>query len=233
MTLSVFSGGFTLAAAETVCDEKALSELSVLDAIERLASKSLLLAEHDGSSSRFRLLETIRQYAAEKLVDSAGADAARRRHFDYFVALAERAEPELRKANVLEWLDRLEAEHDNLRAALDWAADADAQGVARLAGALHRFWDARGYFVEGFDRLERAVALHTPKTPRDFAPCSAQALSRIDWTSVSTAPTCSMQPPNSRDIYPTRAAKPKRRCGVRAHSTPKVAITSSRWPKKA
>src|SRR5439155_4901633 len=160
ITLSVFSGGFTLAAAEAVCDEKTLREIPVLDAIERLVAKSLLLAEHDGSSTRFRLLETIRQYAAEKLFDAQSADTARRRHFDYFVALAERAEPELRKANVLEWLDRLEAEHDNLRAALDWAADADAQGYARLAGALHDFWNARGYFVEGLDRLERAVTLH-------------------------------------------------------------------------
>ena len=90
-TLSVFSGGFTLAAAEAVCDEKTLRELSVLDAIERLVAKSLLVAEHDGSSTRFRLLETIRQYAAEKLFDAQYADEARRRHFDYFVALAERA----------------------------------------------------------------------------------------------------------------------------------------------
>src|SRR5437763_3354967 len=138
-TLSVFSGGFTLAAAEAVCDATSLHEMTVLDAIEHLVAKSLLLAEHDGSSTRFRLLETIRQYAAEKLFDAQRADAARRRHFHYFVALTERAEPELRKANVLEWLDRLEAEHDNLRAAPDWTADADPACHARLAGSLHDF----------------------------------------------------------------------------------------------
>ena len=94
----------------------------MLDAIERLAAKSLLLVEYDeGAQTRYRMLETIRQYATEKLLDAQHADTARRRHFNYFVALAERAEPELRKANVLEWLDRLEAEHDNLRAALDWS----------------------------------------------------------------------------------------------------------------
>src|SRR5207248_4999406 len=141
---------------EAVCDEKTLREIPVLDAIERLVAKSLLIAEHDGSSTRFRLLETIRQYAAEKLFDAQSADTARRRHFHYFVALMERAEPELRKANVLEWLDRLEAEHDNLRAALDWTADADPAGHARLAGSLHDFWNMRGHFAEGLERLERA-----------------------------------------------------------------------------
>ncbi|HEY3178695.1 MAG TPA: tetratricopeptide repeat protein [Casimicrobiaceae bacterium] len=161
MTLSAFSGGFTLTAAEAVCDESDLRETSVLDAIERLVAKSLLTTDqHQGTQTRYYFLETIRQYAAEKLVHTGDADTARRRHFDYFVALAEHAEPELRKANVLEWLDRLEAEHDNLRAALDWAADVDARGHARLAGALHDFWDVRGHFVEGFERLERAVELH-------------------------------------------------------------------------
>jgi predicted ATPase len=161
MALSVFSSGFTLAAAEAVCGEITSRDASVLDSIERLVAKSLVLAEHDfRSPTRFHLLETIRQYAAEKLVDAQRADSVRRRHFDYFLALAERAEPELRRANVLEWLDALESEHDNLRIALDWAADADAKRHARLAGALHDFWNMRGYFVEGFERLERAVALH-------------------------------------------------------------------------
>ncbi|HEY4138518.1 MAG TPA: tetratricopeptide repeat protein, partial [Casimicrobiaceae bacterium] len=161
MAVSTFAGGFTLAAAEEVCDASRLGEMSVLDAIERLIAKSLVVAEHDhGGDTRYRLLETIRQYGAEKLVDAGTADTMRQRHFAYFRALAERAEPELRKANVLEWLDRLEADHDNLRAALDWAADADAKGYARLAGSLHEFWDIRGHFVEGHERLERALALH-------------------------------------------------------------------------
>ena len=161
MTLSVFAGGFTLAAAEAVYSDNDQRETSVLDAIERLIAKSLLTAEHDqGSQTRYRLLETIRQYAAEKLVEAGLADAARRRHFDYFAALAERAKPELRKALVLEWLDRLEGEHDNLRAALDWTADAAPQGYARLAGALYEFWDIRGHFAEGFGHLQRALEVH-------------------------------------------------------------------------
>jgi predicted ATPase/tetratricopeptide (TPR) repeat protein len=161
MTLSVFSGGFTLGAAEAVCGESNNRETSVLDAIDRLVAKSLLIAEQaQGSQSRYRLLETIRQYAAEKLFDAQRADPARRRHFEFYLSLSERAAPHLRRASVLEWLDRLEAEHDNLRAALDWAAAADPKGYARMAGSLLDFWNVRGYFVEGLERLERAVALH-------------------------------------------------------------------------
>jgi tetratricopeptide (TPR) repeat protein len=183
MTLSVFSGGFALRAAEAVCAENDVRETTALDAIERLVAKSLLVVEHDdGADTRYRMLETIRQYANEKLLDAQRADTARRRHFDYFVELAERAEPELRKANVLEWLDRLDAEHDNLGAALDWAADANAQGYARLAGALYDFWNIRGHFVEGLGHLERAVELHaTEDTPRLKALLGAGALSyRLD-----------------------------------------------------
>jgi len=166
MTLAVFAGGFTLEAAQSVCDNEALREASVLEAVLHLVDRSLLVAEHDpGTETRYRLLETIRQYAAEKLADARRADAARRRHFDYFLGLANRAEPELRKPAVLEWLDRIECDHDNLRAALDWADDAYAEGYARLAGALHEFWDVRGHFADGFERLERALALYAIEDP--------------------------------------------------------------------
>jgi predicted ATPase len=162
MTIAVFAGGFTLGAAESIRDTAAPITKSVVDALERLVQKSLLIADLDhGSETRYRLLETIREYATEKLIEAGRANDARRRHFDYFLALAERAEPELRTPRVLEWLERLEADHDNLRAALDWAADADPRGHARLAGALHEFWDARGHFAEARTRLERAIMLHT------------------------------------------------------------------------
>ena len=159
--LAVFAGGFTLEAAERVCNGESSRTPGVLDAVVNLVDKSLLVAEHDqDAETRYRMLETIRQYAAEKLVDAGEADATRRRHFDYFLHLAERAEPHLRESTVLEWLDRLESEHDNLRAALDWSGDVDSPGHARLAGALHAFWDIRGHFAEGYERLERALALH-------------------------------------------------------------------------
>ena len=159
--LAVFAGGFTLEAAERVCADEASLATPVLDAVLNLVDKSLVAAEHDQDADTcYRMLETIRQYAAEKLVDAGEADSARRRHFDYFLRLAQRAEPHLRRSTVLEWLDRLESEHDNLRAALDWAADADPSGCAQLSGALYQFWDIRGHFAEGHARLERALTLH-------------------------------------------------------------------------
>jgi len=159
--LSVFAGSFSLASAEQVCAGDAIGATRVLDALEPLIAKSLVIAEmHDGTQTRYRLLETIRQYASEKLIESGRADATRRRHFDYFLHLGEIGADALRGPLALEWLDRLEAEHDNLRAALDWSADADPANYARLAGAMRYFWDTRGYFTEGWARLGRALETH-------------------------------------------------------------------------
>jgi len=157
-TIAVFAGGFSLAAAEQVCAGDVLRETTVLDAIERLVAKSLLLAEQQHETeTRYRLLETIRQYAGEKLVESGQTDATRRRHFAYFLGLVETAAPALRGPSALEWLDRLDAEHDNLRGALDWSGDVAPADYAKLAGALLDFWDIRGHFSEGWTRLERTL----------------------------------------------------------------------------
>jgi non-specific serine/threonine protein kinase len=163
-TLAVFAGGFSLDAAEQVCAAEALSETTVLDAVEHLVAKSLLIAEqlHE-TETRYRLLETIRQYASEKLVECGQADTTRRRHFAYFQDLAESAAKAMQAPLALEWLDRLEAEHDNLRAALDWSGDAEPVNYARLAGVLRNFWDTRGHFTEGWARLERALATHAAR----------------------------------------------------------------------
>src|SRR5258705_12653977 len=135
--LGVFAGGFSLEADERVCYARASREAPVLDTIEHIVAKSLLIAEQQHETeTRYRLLETIRQYASEKLVECGQADATRRRHFAYFQDLAETAASALQGPLALEWLDRLEAEHDNLRAALDWAGDAQPCDYARLAGAL-------------------------------------------------------------------------------------------------
>jgi predicted ATPase/class 3 adenylate cyclase len=163
-TLAVFAGGFSLDAAERVCADDALGEVTVFDAVEHLVAKSLLIAEQQHETeTRFRLLETIRHYASEKLVECGQADATRRRHFAYFQDLAESAANALQGPLALEWLDRLEAEHDNLRAALDWSGDAEPTDYARLAGALRGFWDIRGHFTEGWTRLERALAIHAKR----------------------------------------------------------------------
>jgi predicted ATPase/DNA-binding winged helix-turn-helix (wHTH) protein len=159
--LSVFAGSFTLAAAEQVCADDASGQASVLDAIEHLVSKSLLLAEsHGASGTRYRLLETIRQYASEKLLEKGLHDTARRRHFECFLELARTGVAALTGPLVLEWLDRLEAEHDNLRAALDGTAEAHPRDYARLAGTLRTFWEARCHYSEAWTRLERAIRVH-------------------------------------------------------------------------
>ncbi|HEY2968615.1 MAG TPA: adenylate/guanylate cyclase domain-containing protein [Casimicrobiaceae bacterium] len=168
-TLAVFAGGFSLDAAERICASDASRETTVFDAIAHLVAKSLLLAEQQQETdTRYRLLETIRQYAGEKLAESGQADSARRRHFTYFLDLAETAADALRGPLALEWLDRLEAEHDNLRAALDWSGDTAPADYARLAGALREFWDTRGHFTEGWARLERALTSHQARDDTRF-----------------------------------------------------------------
>ncbi|MBC8136738.1 MAG: tetratricopeptide repeat protein [Fibrella sp.] len=165
--LSVFSGGWTLQAAEAVCGFDPIEEFEVLDLLTSLVDKSLVLTEEEGGATRYRMLETLRQYATEKRDGKSGVTALlRRRHRGWFLALAEKAESQLRGPDQAEWLSRLETEHDNLRSVLDWGAtDADvtdagtdAPGAClRLAGALWRFWYVRGYMVEGREHLARAL----------------------------------------------------------------------------
>ncbi len=146
--LAVFAGGCTLEAAEQVAD-------SDLDTLQSLVDKSLL--RH--TLERFWMLETIREYAAERLEESGEAEKLRRRHAEHFLTLAEEAQPRTREfANEKEWLDRLERDHDNLRAALDQLkTSGESQQVLRLAGALRGFWGMRGFVGEGWRRLEGAL----------------------------------------------------------------------------
>jgi predicted ATPase/DNA-binding SARP family transcriptional activator/DNA-binding CsgD family transcriptional regulator len=157
---SVFAGGWTLEAAEAVGTGEGLGEGDVLDALSGLVDKSLVVAEaRQESRVRYRLLEPVRQYAREKLEESGEAEEARHRHASFFLALAEEAEPRLRGPEDLEWLERLETEHDNLRAALSWAlVGEEAELGLRLAGALWTFWEARGYYGEGLAWLKRVLA---------------------------------------------------------------------------
>jgi predicted ATPase/class 3 adenylate cyclase len=144
--LAVFSGGSTLEAAEEVLEAD-------LDTLQSLVDKSLL--RH--TQQRFWMLETIREYATERLEQSGEAEELRRRHAELFLTLAEEAYPNLR-GSPKEWLGRLEREHDNLRAALDrLEAAGETQLALQLAGALYRFWYMRGHFPEGRTRLERLL----------------------------------------------------------------------------
>src|SRR5829696_5077666 len=157
--LSVFSGGHTLEAAEEVCDPE--GNLDVLEVVGSLLEKSLLRREQGADGEpRFVMLETVHEYAREKLEESGEAEEVKRRHAEYFVALAEEAHPELKGQDQLEWLQRLEAEHDNTRAALTWALRQEKVELGlRLAGALQRFWWTRGYDSEGRRWLEGALAM--------------------------------------------------------------------------
>jgi predicted ATPase/class 3 adenylate cyclase len=152
--LAVFRGGCVLDAAEGVASAD-------VDTLQSLVDKSLLRHTRD----RFAMLETIREYAAEQLAQSAEAAAIERRHAEFFVAFAEETEPRIR-ADPRESLERLSPEHDNFRAALDWLTSArETQLVLRLAGALQRFWYHRGHLAEARRRLEDALAADTDPTP--------------------------------------------------------------------
>jgi predicted ATPase/class 3 adenylate cyclase len=159
--LSVFAGGFTLAAAEAVCGADGPRALPVLDGLDSLVAQSLvrrLDGAHD--EPRFGMLETVREYAGEQLEASGEATEIRRRHADYFLALAEQAEPALWTAEQTAWLARLETEHDNMRAALAWsqAEPGRMEAGLRLAGSLTWFWNGHGHFSEGRRWLEAALA---------------------------------------------------------------------------
>jgi predicted ATPase/Tfp pilus assembly protein PilF len=158
--LSVFVGGFSLEAAEAVCGGDEIDAYEVLDRLGQLVDKSLVQVDEPGSEGRYRMAETVRQYGLVKL-RAAGEEAAlRERHRDWYLALAEQAEPELEGPRQAEWLARLEAEHDNLRAALAWCVGrSEAVAGARLGWALGRFWYVRGHWSEGREQLASLLAL--------------------------------------------------------------------------
>jgi predicted ATPase len=122
--LSVFRGGWTVAAAESVCQEP-----SALEYLEQLRESSFVVTEESAGEMRYRMLETIREFAHERLAESEEEDGLRRRHAEFLLALAETAEPELKGTNQGLWLERLEREYDNLRAAMAWCVEASAAGL--------------------------------------------------------------------------------------------------------
>jgi predicted ATPase/class 3 adenylate cyclase len=156
--LSVFLGGRTIDAAEAVCDPTAELGATVFDGVASLVEKSLL-RQDEGSAGepRFLMLETIREYALDRLERSGEGDLLRQRHAHYFVALAEEAEPEILGADQVLWLERLEAERDNFRAALGWLLERGETELAlRLISSLRRAWVARGLVSETQKWLQAA-----------------------------------------------------------------------------
>jgi predicted ATPase/class 3 adenylate cyclase/Tfp pilus assembly protein PilF len=156
--LAVFSVGFTLEAAEAMCVGDPELDVKVLEGIASFIDKSLLRQAEEGTGEpRYRMLETIREYASVQLQTAGEFDAAYRRLSEQLIDLAEVAEPALTGPDQVAWLDRLDTEHGNLRAALQWCESADPLLELRLAGALWRFWSTRGYVGEGLRWLEAAI----------------------------------------------------------------------------
>lgn len=162
--LAVFAGGCTLAAAEAVCAEESVGPGGLLEILTRLIDKSLLTMQEQGGVARYRMAETIRQYAYDKLVETGQVDGAHRRHLHYFLALVEQAQRHFTSATQRTGFQQVEQEVDNLRVALErivagQAADADqsASGL-RLCSALEIFWGSRGSTMEGVEWLHKLLA---------------------------------------------------------------------------
>lgn len=158
--LAVFAGGCTLEAAEQACAEvgqNAISSDDILDLLTHLVEKSLLVVEEYPGHLRYHILETVRQYAREKLMEAEEAEQFCRRHLDYFLKLAIDMEPNLYGSRQLEWIERLEEEHSNYQTALTWSLEHDMQAGQRLVLALWWSWVIRGYVREGYSWIRKAL----------------------------------------------------------------------------
>lgn len=157
--LAVFVAGFSLDTIEATCAGEGLEQALILDLLSSLVDKSLVVAETmSRPQARYRLLETIREYALEKLEATGEATRLRHRHLDLFLARAEEAAPKLNDAYQQLWLNWLEGEHDNVRTALAWALESGRiEAGLRIANALTRFWEIRGYVQEGLAWFERLL----------------------------------------------------------------------------
>jgi DNA-binding CsgD family transcriptional regulator/tetratricopeptide (TPR) repeat protein len=182
--LSVFAGSFTLEAVEAVCSGAGIiDESEVLNVLSSLVEKSLVMAEATREGAvRYGMLEPIRQYAREKLEEGGQAGAVRRQHAEWCLRLAEEAEPHLSGPRSLEWLERLDIEHDNLRAALQWSLEREElqQLGLRMGAALWWFWYARGHLTEGRRWLEE----HLSRSGLGVTGVRAKALNGAGWIAM-------------------------------------------------
>ncbi len=161
---AVFSGGWTLEAAEAVCADDALESWEILDGLMRLVEKSLVIHDADADEARYRLLESVRQYAAERLEpDEKGA--LRERHAEFYASLVVSSEEGIQGPDQASWLERLEREHGNIRAALAFFRERPdlCERALNLVGAIGRFWTVRGYLSEGRTWIEGLLACASPE----------------------------------------------------------------------
>ena len=151
--LAVFSGGWTFEAAESV-----LSESEAMDGLSGLVNKSLVNVEEQDGLSRYRFLETIRQYAMDKLLEAGEAVEARNCHLNYFLEFAKRAQEKFGTEQRPRWVNQLEMEHDNLRSALNWALESDPESALQMVCSLAGFWLSRSYMTEGCNWCQAAIS---------------------------------------------------------------------------
>jgi predicted ATPase/class 3 adenylate cyclase len=173
--LSVFAGGATLEAAESVCAGEPVDPFDVLDILGRLVEKSLAYTDPTSTEARFRLLETVREYARERLVEANEGEPTLRRHRDWYLAMVDRASPAFfRGPEPVAWLRDLEREEDDLRSALEWCLEVpgEERSGLRMAAGLWRYWEIRGNLAEGRGWLERTIAA----LGDDVSPLRANAL---------------------------------------------------------
>ncbi len=176
--LSVFAGGWTFDAVEHVCGPASIPDhetvpaaeqdatWDVLEALTQLVNKSLVVVDEQGNETRYRFLETIRQFAHDKLLESGEDERVRGRHLNYFLALAQRGEPQLHGREQVEWFDRFDVEQDNFRAVYDWALkSSQIEEALELAGSLWWFWYIRDHFSEARERMNAALARSAASDP--------------------------------------------------------------------
>jgi tetratricopeptide (TPR) repeat protein len=163
--LSVFVGGWDLEAAEFVCEGNGIETYDVMDLLDSLVGKSLVLAERQpGKETRFHMLETIHQYALEKFLESGSTEQARQQHFEYYSSLMKQAHRARYRDEagyeVAKWLDQIELEHDNLRTALNWIICVqDAESASQLVEALHWFWVMHDHYHEACEWSLKVLAI--------------------------------------------------------------------------
>ena len=188
--LAAFVGGCRSEAAEAVCDPEAALGMLVIDALPSFVDKSLLRCSEDpDGETRFAMLETIREFAGEKLEESGEADEVRRRHAAWVLALCREAEPALNGGDDAPWLARLAVEHDNIRAALRHVeATGSAETGLAIAGAVWRFWQQRGHLAEGRSTCERLLALPAAAAPTAGRAAGLSALAGLAYWQGDFAP---------------------------------------------
>ncbi|TAH52462.1 MAG: adenylate/guanylate cyclase domain-containing protein [Chloroflexota bacterium] len=178
--LTVFVGGWTFEAAEAVCAGEGLDVLDILELMSHLVDKSLVTTEAREEETRYRMLETIREYALEKLNEAGEDEIVRDRHLQFFLKIANNSEHHLRGSDPIEWLEQVEAEYDNLRAVMDWCQKSPLRVASALqfVSALGDFWLDRGFLTEGRERIVDTLASANSLEHTAFY---AKALCNMGW----------------------------------------------------